>query len=90
MVIGQYCKSFSDATHAMPQGVSLNAPYRFHWLKVVKVEGGEVHCTGAGEAMQFKIRRERNSGREFFDLTIKDPIFGPLQFKTYAFKGEDR
>lgn len=87
MIIGTYCKSFSEATHGMPQGVSLNAPYRFHWVEVVRVDGRTVHCTGAGEAMEFKIRKQRD-GREFFDLTIQDPIFGPLRFKTYPFKGE--
>ena len=89
MVVGTYCKTFSEATHAMPQGVSLNAPYRFHWLKVIRVEGQTVHCTGAGEPMSFKIRRQRD-GREFIDLTIQDPIFGPQLFKTLPFKGEDK
>lgn len=89
MVIGNYCKTFSDATHGMPQGVSLNAPYRFHWIKVVRVEGNTLHATGAREPMEFKIKRERN-GREFIDLTIQDPIFGPQLFKTYPFKGEEK
>lgn len=89
MVIGAYCMKFSEATHGMPQGVSLNAPYRFHWVNVVRVDGKTVHCTGAGEPMEFKIRKQRD-GREFFDMTIKDPIFGPLKFKTYPFKGETK
>lgn len=89
MVTGNYCKTFAEATHGMPQGVSLNAPYRFHWVKIVRVEGKTVHYTGAGEEMQSKIRRQRD-GREFFDLTIKDPIFGPIKFKTLPFKGEER
>ena len=49
MVIGKYCKRFDGATHGMPQGVSLNAPYRFHWIKVLRVEGGVLHATGAGD-----------------------------------------
>lgn len=89
MVVGNYCDKFSEATHGMPQGVSLNAPYRFHWIKVVRVEGKTLHATGAREPMEFEIKRERN-GREFVDLTIQDPLFGPQMFKTYPFKGEDR
>lgn len=91
MVIGQYCETFAQATHGMPQGVSLNAPYRFHWIKVVRVEGKILHATGAGEPMEFTIRRERRGLKsEFVDLTIQDPIFGPLRFRTYPFNGEER
>lgn len=89
MVTGNYCKTFAEATHGMPQGMSLNARYRFHWVKVVRVEGKTVHCTGALEPMEFQIRRQRD-GQEFFDLTIKDPIFGPQVFRTLPFKGEER
>lgn len=90
MVTGQYCKTFEEATHGMPQGVSLNAPYRFHWVKVVKVEQGLLHCTGAGEPIQLKIKREKRGGREYVILPIKDPIFGEQTFKTLPFKGEER
>lgn len=89
MIIGNYCERWEDATHGMPDGMSMNAPYKFHWIKVVRVEGKTLHATGAREPMEFKIRRER-SGREFVDLTIKDPIFGPLLFRTYPFKGEEK
>lgn len=89
MIVGNYCNKFSDATHGMPQGVCLNAPYRFHWIKVVSVEGDTLHATGAGTPMQFKIRRQRD-GREFVDLTIQDPFFGPQMFKTYPFKDDGR
>lgn len=88
MVTGRYCDKFSDATHGMPQGVSLNAPYRFHWVKVVRVEGNTLHCTGAGQPIEMVIRREKR-GREFVDLKIQDPIFGLLSFKTYPFNGDE-
>ena len=89
-VSGRYCDKWADATHGMPQGVSLNAPYRFHWVDVVRVEGNVLHCTGAGEAIELPIKRERRRGgnRQYVVLTIKDPIFGSLQFKTYPFQSD--
>jgi len=90
MVIGNYCDTFAQATHAMPQGMSLNAPYKFHWLKVVRVEGQTLHCTGAGQPMQFKIVRNRTLKCESVELTINDPIFGPRKFLTLPFKGTER
>ena len=92
MISGNYCKSFQEATHAMLDGVSLNAPYKFHWLKVVRVEGNTVHCTGAGEPMQFRIKRKRGKGGplpNYIDVTVADPIFGSLLFRAYPFKGEE-
>ncbi len=92
MIIGSYCQSFKDATHAMPQGISLNAPYKFHWLKVEKVCGSDVYCMGGGEPMRFEIRKEgRGRSRiDFFLITMKDALSGPRQFKAYPFRSEER
>jgi hypothetical protein len=65
------------------------APYRFHWIKVVSAKGKTLHATGAGEPMKFRIRRDR-FGREYVTLTLADPVFGPVKFKTLPFKGEEK
>ena len=85
-VSGRYCDTWADATHGMPNGVSLNAPYKFHWVNVDRVDGETLHCSGAGEKMALPIKKKGN--RQYVVLTIKDPIFGPLKFETYPFKAE--
>lgn len=95
MISGNYCDTFAEATHGMPDGISLNAPYKFHWVKVVRVEGETLHCTGGGEPFALPIKKLRHGTRdnwrkrEYVEITIPDPIFGPQKFKVLPFKGEE-
>lgn len=88
MIIGQYVSSFAEATHGMLEGASLDAPYKFHWVKVLHVENGQLVCTGGGEQMRLPIKRRGN--RDSAEVTVRDPIFGPTKFKVAPFKGEER
>ncbi|BAQ50374.1 hypothetical protein [Methylobacterium aquaticum] len=85
-ICGRYVDTFAEATHGMLEGASLDAPYKFHSVKVLRVEGAELVCTGAGEEMRLPVRRRGK--REFSEVTVRDPIFGPLKFKVAPFKDE--
>jgi hypothetical protein len=87
MISGNYVKKFSDANFAMLDGVSLNAPYKFHWLKVIHSDGKQLTCTGGDEKMVLMIRKDRKQRSEYVKVTVQDPYFGPLPFKAYPFKG---
>ena len=88
MISGRYVSSFAEATHGMLEGASLNAPYKFHWVKVLRIEDGHLVCTGAREEMRLPIKRRGN--RDFAEVTVRDPLFGPVKFKVAPFKGEER
>lgn len=87
-IIGRYVKTFADANMGMLEGASLNAPYKFHWVFVTAVEDDHIVCDGAGEKMRLPI--SRMGDREFSEVTIQDPIFGPLKFKVAPFKRDER
>jgi len=88
MISGRYVDTFADATHGMLEGASLNAPYEFHWVRVLRVEAGQLVCTGGREVMRLPLKRRGK--REFAEVTVRDPIFGPIAFKVAPFNGEER
>jgi len=89
LIHGNYVKKFSDANYAMPQGISLDAPYAYHWLTVVSSDERTATCIGGGEDKQvLLIRRDKKKRSEYVVVTIPDPIFGPQKFKAYPFKGD--
>lgn len=88
-ICGTYVKTFSEATHAMLQGASMNAPLPFHWVKVERVDSAVGHgilvCSGAGQEYRLPIHAGR--GSEWAGpITVKDPLFGPVKFKLAPFK----
>lgn len=88
MISGNYVKKFSDANYAMPQGISLDAPYAYHWLSVVSSDGQTATCVGGGERQVLLIRKDKKKRSEYVVVTIPDPIFGAQKFKAYPFKGD--
>ena len=82
-VVGRYVPSFADADLGMLLGASLNAPYPFHWLELQSIDGDELVCTGAGAELRLPIQRTRHGDRA--RVTVRDPIFGPLEFAVAPF-----
>lgn len=82
-VTGQYVRRFRDADMGMLDGVSLNAPYPFFWVYLKSVEADHIVCSGGGKEMRLPYRRTTRGGMA--TVTIKDPIFGPLQFNVLPF-----
>lgn len=81
---GRYVKTFVEADMGMLEGVSLNAPYEFHWVYVKAVDGSHIVCTGAGREMRLPFRRTRRGDRA--RVTVEDPIFGPVDFEVHPFR----
>lgn len=87
MIIGQYVKTFKEADMGMLEGASLNAPYEFHWLYIKSVEPNKIICTthdGGGREMTLQYKNGKHGERA--EVTVHDPIFGPLKFSVAPFK----
>jgi hypothetical protein len=83
-ITGRYVPTFAEADTAMLNGVSLNAPYPFFWLKIEGVERGEIVCDGAGEKMRLPFRRTRWGDRA--RVKVQDPVFGPIDVEVLPFR----
>lgn len=98
MVSGQYVAKFSDASHAMPDGMSMNAKYPFMLPRIVRIEGDRVfiaadrHFEGVTEG-SFVIRRHRVHGEwgEMKQSGVFEQMFNrpPRAFRFYPFKDEN-
>lgn len=97
MVSGQYVAKFSEASHALPDGMSMNAKYPFMLPRIVRIEGGRVfieadrHFEGVTEG-SFAIRRNRDT--EFGEMAqsgVFEQMFNrnPAKFRFYPFKDEN-
>lgn len=92
-VNGQYVKTFAEASHALPDGMHMNADYPFMLPPIVELKGGQVTLKGRNETATCKIQRHRD-GREFCTLaqvSSFERMFGrkPLAFRFYPFKDRD-
>lgn len=87
MIVGNYVKTFAEADMGMLEGASLNAPYKFHWVYLIRIDDDHIVCTGAGEEMRLPFRHIK--GRDWADVTVQDPIFGPTKFTVAPFLRRD-
>ncbi|HEY4545902.1 MAG TPA: hypothetical protein VIG90_05695 [Pedomonas sp.] len=87
MIIGNYVKTFSEADMGMLEGASLNAPYKFHWVYLEAIDGKHIVCNGGGEKMRLPFRNVQ--GRDWAEVVVQDPIFGPVKFKVAPFLRRD-
>ena len=90
---GRYVKTFAEASHALPDGMPMNADYPFMLPRISKLEGSEIVLKGRNGDASFKIERD-TSGREFCVIAQSssfEKLFGrpPQKFKTYPFKDEN-
>lgn len=86
-IVGNYVKTFAEADMGLLQDVSMNAPYAFKWVYLKRLDGQHIVCTGAGKEMRLRYRRR--GGRDVAEVTVQDPIFGPLKFKVAPFLQEN-
>lgn len=93
MVIGRYVKTFAEATHALPQGLNLNADYPFKVPRIKQIRGAVVTIVGErGDEVPFVIQRGRD-GQEYGTLLQSssfEKLFGkrPTVFRMEPFKDE--
>src|SRR5262249_48236868 len=90
---GKYVKTFAEASHALPDGMHMNADYPFMLPPIKFMRAGKVVLSGRGTDGEFVIRRE-SSGQEYCVITQSssfEKMFGrpPTKFKAYPFKDED-
>ncbi len=83
-IIGNYVKKFADADMGMLEGASLNAPYKFHWVYIQRIDGRELVVQAGGEEMRLPWRATARGDRA--KVTVRDPIFGPIEFQVHPFK----
>ncbi|MCP3729300.1 hypothetical protein M9978_02565 [Sphingomonas sp. MG17] len=81
-ICGRYKRTFAEADTVLLDGVSLNAPYPYFWLKIDRVEAGHVVCSATGETHSLKIERSQVRGRpaERVTITMRDPVFGIVRY----------
>jgi hypothetical protein len=92
MISGQYVKTFAEASHALPQGMHMNADYPFMLPTIKSVTESTVTVIGRGgvAATATIIRR---AGKEYFDYSQSstfEEIYGraPQSFRFHPFKDE--
>ena len=97
-VSGHYVTEFAAASHALPEGMHMNADYPFMLPAIVRVVGRRVTIRAdapsrlhAGEAAEQTVDIQKHRGREFFTLSqsstwerlFKKP---PSPYRFYPFK----
>ncbi|WP_439539516.1 hypothetical protein [Sphingomonas sp.] len=70
----------------MLDGVSMNAPYRFLWLKIVAIEGREIVCDAYGQPYRLPIRRTVRGQQSL--IAMADPVFGSVKYPVLPFLSE--
>jgi len=92
MLFGKYSKSFKDATHALPDGMHMNADYPFMLPIIINKTSSSVTLTGrGGKKITANIKRYR--GKEFCIIEQKssfEKMFGgkPAKFRCFPFIDE--
>ncbi len=85
-ICGRYVRTFPEADTAMLDRVSMNAPYRFFWLKIVAIEGRELVCDAYGEPYRLPIRRTARGQQSL--IVMADPVFGSVKYPVLPFLSE--
>lgn len=94
MVSGKYVQTFAEATHALPEGMHMNADYPFKLPAIVRTDGKQVTLRGSGGVeTTAAIKRKHGDGREYCDIeqsSTFEKIYRrqPTLFRCYPFKDE--
>lgn len=86
-ISGVLVQTFAEADYGLLDGVSMNAPYDFHWVIVTSVEDGELLCTGGGKPMRLPIRQTPTGERA--TVKIDDFLFGEQAFEVFPLRKAD-
>ena len=87
MICGKYVKTFAEADMGMLNGASTNAPYEFHWVYLKAVEKDHIVCMAGRSELRLPYRKTSAGDRA--EVTVKDPIFGPIKFPVHPFRRSD-
>lgn len=91
-IFGKYTDSFCDASHAVAEGMHMNADYPFKCPKIESIDATKITIVGGrGESKTAKIIRR--NGKEYFWLEQSssfEKMFNrkPKRFKFYPFKDD--
>lgn len=90
---GNFVRTFAEASHALPDGMHMNADYPFMLPPIVRLEGREVILKGREGEGRFKIVRDKR-GQETCTIeqsSTFEKLFNrnPSRFKAYPFKDRD-
>jgi hypothetical protein len=92
-ISGQYVKTFAEATHALPDGMHMNADYPFMLPKIVERTETTITIEGRGGARE-TLAIKRREGTEFAHLAQSsafERIYGrpPTRFRMNPFKATE-
>lgn len=90
MVFGKYKTSFSESSHALPEGMHMGSDYPFKIAKIESVEGKQITVSdGYGNRETAKIIKRK--GKEYFYLNLMSSFNRkPTRFKFHPFKDNDQ
>ena len=94
-ISGTYVRTFDEATHALPDGMHMNADYPFMLPKIVGREAGSITIEGRGGAKETLPIHRDTKGGEFCELAQSSAFErlyrrSPKMFKLLPFKGEEK
>lgn len=90
-VAGQYVARFADASHALPEGMHMNADYPLMLPRIGTLTASEVTLLGRDGPVQARI--QRHTGREFCTVAQSSSFENlfhrpPQPFRFYPFKDD--
>lgn len=59
-VIGKYVRTFAEATHALPQGMHMNADYPFKLPRIVGRDASAITIAEGGKMETLTVKRGRD------------------------------
>lgn len=92
-ICGQFVTTFDEATHALPDGMHMNADYPFKLPKIVDRDDRSITIEGRAGARATLVVQHDAAGHEFCELAQSstfEKLWGrpPTKFKLVPFKGE--
>lgn len=93
-LIGRYVETFAEATHALPQGMHMNADYPFMLPKITAKDGKSITIVGRrGETATVPIRRDaRGEYSAIAQCSSFEVIYNrkPKRFRLLPFREENK
>lgn len=92
MLIGKYSKTFKDATHALPEGMHMNADYPFMLPEIINRTEKEITILGKNKEIATAkiIKRNNQEYIYIYQSSSFEKIFrkSPHKFKCFPFISE--
>lgn len=92
MISGRYVKTFAEASHALPEGMHMNADYPFMLPRIKSLDGRKMVILGyGGTEASVEIKRKRVGERAYieqsstFERIYRRP---PQRFELHPFKDD--